>query len=873
MTWTISRMTAALASTGLQSTGSRWVDLLRPAWAIRGLLAGLVAATLSFALFQAWDPGRTFAWGFQDSLHRLPQGSSREPDTLVVRLGNDPAESVAPLVTQLAAAAPRAIVFSGTPAELGMAVGAAQALPGIPFVAGLASAPSLDNPDQHDLLQPEPGAEIPWGLRVLSPPEKGIHRSHAWSVATSRGPVPTLEGRLASILHGRPPKGSTFMVDFRGLLNRIPSIDSARVLRGEVPETLGTGKVIWIGRIGSASVVTPIDGARQPASDLEFHAAAIHTALRGKGMKTLPLVLQFALLWVAGGLAYLALRRHDPLRALAAVGVGSAMQGLAAWALLASPGLAWPAILLAAAQAAGILVAQIDRYVELRDIIRLMVLDTGRHLPPSHSAPADEDLNATWQAVAALLEQYMQVRRSVFLTASMSAPQLTEAWCINCDFSEIMEQRRDFRRYPYAQALRVEGPYQPSVRPFLRSVEGEIQFLVPLLAYGEVEGFWALALPSEGNHRQIEAALKSFALQIAEMLYARRIRPQPSAQSLRNQYFSSLTIWAALRTLRRHTGELDRNYRMLDALFDHLSAPSMIFNLFGHGVRQNPAMTAFLLRHAIPGRDLTLTSLIQRMTGSDPGTIQEALRRLLLHRERQVFRVGGSRGQEIRLTLSPLALETGSGSVDHDAPPRPFGLEGLLLEVEGRARFQETDGLQSPGDPTGGKEPSDLITWAQELEREPLQVSGGSHQPGPVSPTPVFQGALKHAERLMAERGLTLEQTGEPSRILAHPRDLYQVFRSALLFIAEDARKGSVIQVRWHQDGRHQLLTLTSQGPGLPQASFHSLLERDSALTTESLRSLQSSRRLLETWQGGLEAGSDLGRGTWLSMSFLPAED
>lgn len=656
------------------------------------------------------------------------------------------------------------------------------------------------------------------------------------------------------------------MVDFRGLMNRIPRIDSARVIRGEIPSTLGEGRILWIGRIGSFGVVTPVDGARQPMSDLEFHAAAIHTALRGQGLKTLPIVLQFALLWLSGSLSYLALRRHDPLRALAAVGLGSTLQGLAAWALLAGPGLVWPATLLAAAQAIGILVAQIDRYVELRDIIRLMVLDTGRHLPP-HSVPADENSDATWQAVAALLGQYMQVKRSVFLTASMSGPQLAEAWCINCDFSAIREQRRDIRRYPYAQALRLEGPYQPSTRLFLNPEEQEIQFLVPLLAYGEVEGFWALALPSEGNHRQIEAALKSFALQIAEMLYARRIRPQPNAQSLRNQYFSSLTIWAALRTLRRHTGELDRNYRMLDALFDHLSAPSMIFNLFGHGVRQNPAMTDFLRRRALPARDLALTDLIQRMTGSTPETIQEALRRLLLHRERQIFRFDSASGHETRLALSPLALEAVSGPVDPDAPPRPFGLEGLLLEVEERIR--QTSSLQNPGDPMGGEGPSDLITWTQELDRESL----GSHASSAVSPAPILQGAIKQAEGLMAERSLELEQSGEPSRLLAHPQDLHQVFSSALLFIAEDARKGSVLQARWHRDDQHQHLTLANQGPGLPQAFFRSLLERDTALTTGSMRSLQASRRLLEAWQGRLEAGSDLGRGTWLTLSFLPAED
>lgn len=865
-------------TTDSSSFASRLTGFLLPSFLGRGLGWGIVLAILVSGGF-LWTPGRVLAQGFSDFLNRLPQSERREVEVVTIPVAVE-GDSIEALLERLVAARPQAVLVSGLPQELATLEAFAVRHPEVPILVGVPAISAPEDPDRFDPGQAPP-ARLAWGLHLVPGPDQGVNRSQFWSVQTAQGWRPTLEGRFATDVLGRQPRGDGFQIDFRGLHNRLPKIEAARVLRGEMPDSLVRGKILLIGRVGTGSVVTPLDGARYPVTDLDFHAAALNTLVHGHGLRVLPGVLTFGLLILTATLFYLWLRTRDPLRAASIAILGTLLQACLAWALLEGTGTLWPAFPLVFVQLGAIAVAQLDRFVEMRDLLRLLVLDSGRHIPAVAKIDPEADPETYWGFIGTFLEQFLQVKRSVFLTRFNQDPRVAEVWAFRCDFSAIREQRRDYRREPYAKALKAAGPWISKSRPVLHPEPDEIQFLVPLVAYGDVEGFWAVSVPDHADLRAMEAALKAFSLQIAEMLHARRNQTRKNAQQLRDEYYSSLSAWSALRAVQRHTGELDRNYRMLDALFGRLSTPTAIYDLFGRVVRRNEAMAAFLAREDIPAEGVSLLELVHTLTGAERQEIQAALRQALLHRESQTFRSGGSSALPIRVTIQPLALDAESEVLPEDEPLRPFGLEGLVLELEEQPSASTVDldtfrpeqawKLVHEGK-LGLRE---LLDWTREMEHE--QVIRMAHRPDRADAYAAFQGALQHVDSFLLTRRLEVQAQGVPvaAHVTANDKDLAQVLGSVLYFLAEDARKDSILRATWKEEPGFQVLDIENEGHGMPQDAFQALMDKEGFLETASLRGLVASRRLLETWGGAMEAESEFGRGSRIRIRLrtLGAED
>lgn len=866
---------------------------------VRGLLCGMAVAILVTALFE-WAPCRALSRGFHDFLHRMPLGASREVEVLVVQLGPENPGAMGRLLDQLGAAKPRAILVSGSTSELAEASRAAGRHPGTPYLAGVLSAPSSGDPNRFVLQQEPPPIGLPWGLRVLPAPDQGVLRIQACRVDTPDGALPTVEGAFSARVLRRGGRGDGFQVDFRDLQNRIPRVEANRILAGEVPTALAGGKTLIIGRINASSVTTPLDGARSPVTDLEFHAAALNTLLHGRGLISLPMPLTFFLSALAAGLSYLRVRRRDPLRMIPMALLCVALQFGLGWGLLAGPGILWPAFPLLAAHALGMAISQADCFMEFRDALRLLVLDSGRHLSAPHRTAQEADSETDWGFIGPLLEQFLQVKRSVFLTRSGPGQGLAGEWALHCDFSAIREPRRDVRRDPFAQALKAGGPIRCADRDFLVPEPGEIQYLVPLTAYGDIEGFWAVALPAGGDPHGTGETLKAFALQIAEMLHARRIRTRKDVRQLRDEYYSSLTVWAALGAVQLHTGELDRNFRILDALFDHLSTPFLIYDLSGRVVRKNPAMQSLLAVRNVQGERASILELVHTLTGADREGIQFALRQVLLHRESQAFFSDPRGAAPLRVTLKPLAQETGIKAGPSDLALRPFGLEGLVLEVEDRPRVPQSEAIPAPMPPpalgiyeapllsgdsiqvlpaspkTLPEELRCLDDWTHEIEHQlellfsaaPHARLNALHAPEEADAGEAFRSALKRLDGLFSTRRIQVHTEGGPTGlpVTANSGDLPKVFSSVLNLLAEDARQDSVLHSAWGRQGGFLVLTLANEGHGLPRGVFQSVLDREGALETASLRSLMVSSRLLKSWGGRLESQSEFGQGTRVSL-------
>src|SRR5215471_8666816 len=107
-------------------------------------------------------------------------------------------------------------------------------------VIGRELRPDPDNPDNLR-LEGWPAAardlDLPWGVVLLSPSLRGVHRWQQTEVLQGTNRFPTLEQR-AAMLYGPTPSGSkttgTFLINFAGRPGTIANVSLTRVLAGEL---------------------------------------------------------------------------------------------------------------------------------------------------------------------------------------------------------------------------------------------------------------------------------------------------------------------------------------------------------------------------------------------------------------------------------------------------------------------------------------------------------------------------------------------------------------------------------------------------------------------------------------------------------------
>lgn len=220
------------------------------------------------------------------------------------------------------------------------------------------------------------------------------------------------------------------------------------------------------------------------------------------------------------------------------------------------------------------------RYKSVREdrTLRRLVLETSarlqrRIMPASVTSPDQH-----WAQVLEMIRQTLSLNRLIFLERTeRTAPRVKEVKALNCSLSDIDEQRRDCRRPPYTAAIKEGGPVL--VEAFLKpALQGERQYVAPLVYAGEVLGFWAFGI-LEKEVAQLERypeLIRDFGAQLSELLYARlsREREQKREGGLLLQILRMERATRVHRTLERLVTFLDRRLGGLERVFDGLGTSS-----------------------------------------------------------------------------------------------------------------------------------------------------------------------------------------------------------------------------------------------------------------------------------------------------------
>ncbi|TMP35580.1 hypothetical protein [Pseudoalteromonas rubra] len=297
----------------------------------------------------------------------------------------------------------------------------------------------------------------------------------------------------------------------------------------------------------------------------------------------------------------------------------------------------------------------------------------GRYLPRSISTES-----TPWDAIITLVNQQLALNRSIFLARLEGDHRLEEIRAINCHIEDIVEQRRDYQRPPYSDAIKAFGAVQTS-RPFFSGLqELERQFVVPLMYAGDIRGFWAMTvIPNEQfDEKAFVKNVNRFASQIGELLFHYRM--------LQNQQRASLSPLTRALTLtlekplsqkvKSAIGEMEQKLSTLEQVFNQIRTAAVLFNLFGQVVQTNQPLEQLAKKHHLALFEMTALDLLDKITSMPKETLKGKLRYLTLQ-QGELFLPATLGTDTYILNIRSLSANQVSSTIGE-----PFSVAGILFE-------------------------------------------------------------------------------------------------------------------------------------------------------------------------------------------------
>lgn len=307
------------------------------------------------------------------------------------------------------------------------------------------------------------------------------------------------------------------------------------------------------------------------------------------------------------------------------------------------------------------------------DVNNIQQMMMGRYIPQSfieHPSP--------WDPIIQLISQQLDLEKSIFLARKEDDHRVVEIRAINCQLDDIQEMRRDYQRTPYSNALKSLGIVKIN-RPFFKQIiDGEIEFIAPLVYAGDVRGFWALSIvPNQGfNQQAFEKNVNKFAAQVAELLFHYHIfkTTQAKNRTLINRLLTFKLHESVSQKVKSSLNEMEQKLTTLEMVFNHTSPATVLFNLFGQIIQTNASLERFAKQHQIAIFETTALDLLCRSCALDIETAKGKLRYITLNKA--TVELPAYLGKQ-PYTLIIRALHSDNTQTASGAP---FQVSGILFE-------------------------------------------------------------------------------------------------------------------------------------------------------------------------------------------------
>ena len=514
-----------------------------------------------------------------------------------------------------------------------------------------------------------------------------------------------------------------------------------------------------------------------------------------------------------------------------------------------------------------------------------------------------------WDNLHTLINQQLNLHRSIFLAKVPNDHRVTAIHALNCHIDDIEELRRDFERTPYSDAMASQKPIRLKKRYFTSVQEGEVEYIAPLIFGGEILGFWALTVMSTETWdvRSFESNMLHLSGEISELLHYRNRYMQETRKNknLFRRFFTLKLARVEYEALDSSVTMLEKRFNSLQVVFDGMSTASALYNLFGQITHSNRKMDEIVKQLKMPIYALTAHDFLLKLTTLSSQQIKQNLAQVTIKNTEVSLRIQPKDLQaDYVLRIRPITVAN-----NNDQQAAPFLLSGLLFEfidvsdaqriiamkkdLYGQYFYQMRNSLSTLNLlcfqirkqlPPKKSEYLDLITetlaemsqtdWLIEDQLELQRTL--TPQVIPLNPLTELQTVLNDLtpELLKKRIKLNLKAPTVASLVMAAPQQLQMLLELICSILIEDSDsnasnlKITVVDSNKIQQ-RRLYINFKNEGYGLPEEHLAKILtspgEADSG--DELLHKLVSTANNADYWGVKLTVESILGSGYNINLS------
>lgn len=702
-------------------------------------------------------------------------------------------------------------------------------------------------------------------------------------------------------------KRNSALIDFSMEDGFLPIVTASRVLNHGLASSMVNNKVILIGDAlepGHPGFTVPMR-IETGMSQLELQGYALHSALSQRFLRFSSYFTTLLGVLVIACISILLFQWFPPqFSAVYSVFICLLLAGLQ-WVSVKFNAVILPASEWMIAQIFILLaVYQLRRSKEELALNR-MIAETNDRLSERVQPLNFNRTDDPWKKILSLVNQQLNLRRSIFLEKVTNDHRLKEIEALGCSINDISEFRRDYHRPPYSDALDANGPIIP-FRDYFKEVEKEeIQYLIPLNFVNDVLGFWSLTLiPDEKFDKTLfENNLVNFANQIAELLYHRKhwkMHDKKSNNPWRK--LISLEIGQSLHSqLTQSVTLLENRLDTLEHVFNGLSTAAIVYDVFGQVLHTN-SMIEYLSRiNDIAIYKLTALELLAKTGEMSLDEARKKLRYVTLKNQTIaiISRTFTSHTSHL-LRIRPL-LSTAKVNSDQ---VHPFQVLGILFEFIDISQIQQNIEIRQDvtrkyfnhirndlsiialaNRQVSKKIKSDQMQWSNlikekieeagvltsQIEKElENQVYMSEQQIVPVNVAPAIARAIEDIEEHAQNKEVSFIFNEPELNTLSYVelQTFENLISSILNLLVSDAAHQSLISVFILDDSEesdHKInINFSNMGKGVPKEQLNNVLANSPIHTGEQddyLTKVVSLGKSMQSWGGVITIQTEIGSG------------
>lgn len=684
---------------------------------------------------------------------------------------------------------------------------------------------------------------------VVADPLMGVHRGQHYMYRIGDRDLPTLEALTASRLGIGVPGEGHYLIDFSGDASGFPRVTLNQLLNREVSEGVLQGRTVLIDPAGGnihRMVVTPITKSGREVSELEYHAYALDTLLRGTAVSSFsPLTMGAAVI----GIWLLCLTIMQPMQFRQAVVAASLMTtGLAllSWGLLPA-GYHLPVIGPILVIAASLVSVFLSKTESQNQALERLATEANLAVSARLTGQGVSFDDAFWSNVLAMIDQLLPVTRVVLLERAEGSRHVSEVRSLRCSAGAVEERRRDFSRAPYSTAIE-KGKAVETGNYLIDAGPGEHQFLAPLVWGGQVLGFWAFGIPrlQMVNSAMLMHAADLLGKKLSELMFARRqgVAYPAIAAGWRDRLADQRDV--SILNLSQHLSMIESHIHVLEDVFNGMEVPTMVSDLFGRPLLSNASMKALPLPEKNRSETDSIAGLLETFCQLAPEEVRTALAGVVFNGERfETFGCIGKTRHRLRVSrlYSGARPMTGNEVLQH--------IHGLMVQVFPVTRMETIEDTQRESRP--------LIAPPK---HEATVVAGGA-EVEEVDLLDVMDEAIASIASSPEHEALSFAVNGSRSdvKVLAQRSKLKDILTTLVRFLAEDSRQRGEITVNLDTQKDDLIIDMQNKGFGMPDDKLQAMLEGADVPRSDYLRRLRQLRESAIGNQGRLDLRSTVGGG------------